>query len=72
MSSRYGLSQAEQGNVLQHLIQGGDLSQWGIMSAVTRTAEDAENYDRATEIETIGGKMLTMGKSAWQEIARAA
>jgi len=34
--------------LLRHLIEGGDLSQYGLINAVTRTAEDAKFYDRAS------------------------
>jgi hypothetical protein len=36
--------------VLKHLILGGSLTTWGLANAVTRAAQDAESYDRATEL----------------------
>jgi hypothetical protein len=50
----------EQKSVLDHLIEGGDLSQFGLVNAVTRTAEDVETYDRAIEFERFGGDVLEM------------
>jgi hypothetical protein len=41
-----GLSENESGLVLNHLIHSGDLSKFGMLNAVTRTAEDIESYDR--------------------------
>ena len=63
------LTDGERGSVLTHLIGGGDLSQYGLMNAVTRTAEDAHTYDRATELEALGGQFLDMSDSQWRKIA---
>jgi hypothetical protein len=65
------LSDGEQESVLTHLARGGDLSRWGVLSAVTRTAEDQESYDRATELEELGGKLLAYSPGDWRSIARA-
>jgi hypothetical protein len=65
------LSEGEQENVLQHLAAGGDLTRWGVLSAVTRTAEDVDSYDRATELEELGGKLLTYSDSDWRALANA-
>ena len=67
-----GLTQGEQDSVLRHLIDGGDLSKYGLMNAVTRTAEDLPSYDRATELETFGGAVLDLPQRDWQRIALAA
>ena len=66
------MSKDEQSSVLRHLIEGGDLSRFGLMNAVTRTAEDVQSYDRATEIETLGGRILDLAANDWQRIAEAA
>ena len=66
-----GLLQSERQSVLRHLIEGGDLSRYGLCNAVTRTAEDVESYDRATEIETIGYRMIQLPTSDWNAISLA-
>lgn len=38
VSQKFGLSQPESGGVLQHLIQKGDLSAYGMLNAITRTS----------------------------------
>jgi len=60
LASTFLLSKPEEASVLDHLIRGGDLSQYGMLNAVTRTANDLENYDRAVELEEIGGKVLNL------------
>lgn len=72
LGKRLGLLEGEQGNVLRYLIQGGDISKWGLANAVTRFAHDPENYDRATELEEMGGKIIDLGRSDWTAIAKAA
>lgn len=67
-----GLLEFEKAGVLRHLIEGGDLSQWGLINAVTRTAADCTSYDRATDLETLGGQMLDMPAGEWRQIAEAA
>lgn len=67
--NRYDLSEGEGKSVLQHLAAGGDLSAYGALNAITRTAEDAETYDRATELETIGGELLVLSEREWEAVA---
>ena len=63
LSKRFLFSDTEQELTLEHffrdLSQNGQ-TQYGIFNAVTRMAQDAETYERATELEEIGGQILTM------------
>ncbi|WP_245916107.1 DUF932 domain-containing protein [Merismopedia glauca] len=70
-SKTLGLSQKESGSVLNHLIQGGDLSAYGILNAITRTSQDLPDYDRATDLERVGSEVLALPASRWREIALA-
>lgn len=72
LAQDFALNETEKGSVLRHLITGGDISQYGVMNAVTRTAEDADSYDRATEIEALGGRVLDLPASQWHRYAVAA
>ena len=67
----FKLSDSEKGGVLQHLLTGGDLTKWGLANAVTRTAEDADSYDRASELEELGWTVVEMSKPRWEELAVA-
>ena len=71
LGDELNLLQGERNSVLDHLIRGGDLSRFGLVQAVTRTAEDVESYDRATELEEAGGRILTLPKSAWKRVSEA-
>jgi hypothetical protein len=58
ITKKFNLTQNENSNVLSHLIQGGDLSSWGLGNAVTRMAQDVHSYDRSTELEQIGYQIM--------------
>jgi hypothetical protein len=66
------LNEGERGSVLKFLIEGGDLTRYGVHSAITRSAQDAVDYDRATELERIGGDIITLEPGQWRELAIAA
>jgi len=71
-AKKLSLSDTEQSGILRHLIEGRDLSAYGLMNAVTRVSQDVESYDRATELERLGPKVLELPQSQWKEIAEAA
>ena len=72
LGKSHGLNEAEQGGVLRHLASGGDLTQYGLINAVTAFSQDVEDYDRATELEAMGGKLVDLSSDQWTEIAQAA
>jgi hypothetical protein len=72
LTENLGLANNEGGDILRHLIDGGDLSKWGVANAVTRLANYTPDYDRASELEMLGGKVIDLAPSAWREIAEAA
>lgn len=67
-SKQFGITLSENEGVLGHLIAGGDLSLYGVANAVTRYAQDVESYDRSTELETTGYKILSMAPAMWKNI----
>lgn len=68
---RFGLSESEGAGILMHLLQGGELNQWGLCSAITRHSQDLKDYDRATELERIGGRLIELPRSEWQMLSSA-
>ncbi len=69
LTKSFGYNNEESSGVLQHLIQGGDLSAYGLLNAITRTSQDLEDYERATALERDGSRVLSLPASSWQEIA---
>ena len=72
LANRYTLNEVERAGVLRHLIVAGDLSAYGLVNAVTHYSHDVENYDRATEFEALGGKLIELSSKEWEELAAAA
>ena len=59
---RLNLTDDEQSSVLHHLAEGGDLSLYGLTNAVTRTSQDLNDYDRATELERSAWSLLAISR----------
>ena len=68
LGERKGLVEHERAGVLQHLIEGGDLSKFGLSNAITRYSQDVEGYDRATFLEQLGGEVITLPRTEWDLI----
>jgi Domain of unknown function (DUF932) len=71
LAKRESLTDGEASGILQHLAAGGDLTQWGLLNAVTRHSQDVDSYDRATELEELGGKILAYSPRDWRQVAEA-
>ena len=67
-SSDYGFTKKESSGILDHLIRDGEFSLYGLANAVTRTAQDAESYDRSTAMESIGYSILGMSREKWNRL----
>jgi hypothetical protein len=72
LANRYTLNESERSGVLRQLIVQGDLSAYGMVNAVTHFSHDVQDYDRATEFEALGGKLIELPSSEWKELAEAA
>ena len=71
LANRYGLNEPERTGVLQHLIEGHDLSAYGLVNAVTHFSQEVGDYDRATEFESLGGKLIDLSQNEWKELVAA-
>lgn len=60
------LTESEKKSFMASLLGGGDFSGWGYANAVTATAELCDSYDRATELEMIGGEMIGWSAKQWE------
>jgi hypothetical protein len=66
---RFSLTEGERKGVLTKLIEGADLTRYGVHAAITRySQEDAVNYDRATELEKIGGEVIDIDPADWRRV----
>ena len=69
-SKEFGFTENEGKGILGHLIEGGDLSLYGLANAVTRHAQDVESYDRSTELEAVGYQIITMSPALFRQLER--
>lgn len=70
---RFSLLEGERKGVLARLIEGGDLSRYGLHSAITRHSQDKGiGYDRATELEGLGGDVVELTAKDWRELTAVA
>ena len=71
LAQRYTLNDVERSGVLRHLITEGELSGYGLVNAVTHYSQEIDDYDRATEFEALGGKLIELGTADWKGLAEA-
>lgn len=72
ISKRFGILEGEKQGILQRLIEGGDLTRYGVHGAITRHSADLLDYDRATDLERTGGQIVQLGKQEWHSLLQAA
>jgi hypothetical protein len=72
LAQRYTLNDEERSGVLRHLITEGSLTGYGLVNAVTHYSQEIRDYDRATEFEVLGGKLIELNAAEWKPLAEAA
>lgn len=72
VTKRFSLTEDEGALALSNLIEDGNLSKYGMANALTAIANDADDYDRAVELERLGGKVIDLPTSDWTAINRKA
>lgn len=72
VGKRLNFNEGERKGILGALIEGGDLTRYGVHSAVTRFSQDVADYDRASELERAGGRIIELPRNQWQEILKQA
>lgn len=72
VSKDFHITDDESSGVLQRLIEGNDLTLYGLSNAVTRHSQDVKDYDRATALEGIGYNILSMPAQQWSRINQMA
>ncbi len=71
LAQDFNYSKEESNGILTHLIQGGDLTAYGLSNAITRTSQDLDDYDRATDLERDGSRILGLSRTAWNRLTTA-
>ena len=60
LADKFQLTENERGDILRQLFMGGDNSRYGLVNAVTAASKIAKTYERATDLERIGGEILAL------------
>ncbi len=60
LADKFQLTENERGDILRQLFMGGDNSRYGLVNAVTAASKIAKSYERATDLERIGGEILSL------------
>jgi len=59
LTKKQGLTEQEHDNILEFLIKSDGNTHWDVANAVTSAAGVANDYEQATDLETLGGKIAT-------------
>lgn len=60
LADSFLLTENERGDILRQLFMGRDNSRYGLINAITAASQLAKDYERATELERIGGELLSL------------
>ena len=60
LADKFLLTENERGDILRQLFFGGDNTRYGLVNAVTSDSKIAKSYERATDLERIGGEILAL------------
>ncbi len=71
LANKFLLNEAEQKSVLYSFLEEGDRTRWGLANAVTQLANNMADYDRAVELEKIGGDLMMVNATDWNRISKA-
>lgn len=80
LAQTFKLGEKEQQGVLSALIKSDPMldrngvrnTQYGLIQAVTAFSQELRDYERATELEAMGGQILALPRKQWARIAEAA
>ena len=60
LADKFQLTENERGDILRQLFMQGENSRYGLVNAVTAASKIAKTYERATDLERIGGEILAL------------
>ena len=72
ISQRLGFTGAQQGDILNHFLKGGDSSAFGVGQAITRTAQTEQDGDAAFDLEAKAEEAIRLAQDEFvtrQEVA---
>lgn len=74
-AKKYRLTEGERNGVLKAFLSGHngrvEMNRYGLVQAITRASQDIDDYDRATDLEQLGGQVLELPAPQWKQLAEA-
>lgn len=72
LAKEVDIRDGEKQDIITNLLSDGDFSRWGMLNAVTKVANtEAVDYERACDLENIGGQIIDMQMRQWNRVALA-
>lgn len=71
VTRRYELGEDWADRILGRVVEEKDLTRWGVANAITAESQGVEDRDRQFDLEEIGYRIATMGRSEWKELVDA-
>ena len=68
VATRFQLRDAEKKSVLYSFLAERDHTRWGLANSLTQVANGNQNYDRAIELQDMGGSVMTLQGSEWTSL----
>jgi len=62
------ITEKESDGIIEALIKSGEPTKFGVQAAITAVSQKIEDYDRASELEEIGGKIIELNPTQWKRI----
>jgi len=69
VTNRYSMPVSSRDSILKNLANGEDLSQWGLANSISLLGSSTDDYDKAIEYESIGGKIIDLSAKEWKVLA---
>jgi Domain of unknown function (DUF932) len=69
LAQRFGFTEEEREEIVANLHREGDMSQWGMLNAVTAAAKTVESFDRQAEMEAMGWDIANLTTKEWASVA---
>ena len=63
-----GISDQKKEELLMHFMSEQDMTQYGLVNAITRTARDEKNPDEQIRLETLAGEILAMDEERFEKV----
>ena len=71
LANKFVLKEEETKSILYAFLENNDRTRFGLANAITQLANDHVDYDRAVDLERIGGELLMTNARDWKSIGMA-